>query len=173
MLSRRTNTNSIFITTHSSVAKKICDIQYSVAEQSTEPAIINYGMRDEQEKCCAFQKGPLGHDRLRTWSKGGKRGRMFIYFAGLILASYIRSVWQKDDVLRKKFSSTEAVLAEMRTIRCNEHTGKIEVYHSVRRVTGRHLQGLWLHNPRWLCTGLCLQAQINLLETRPSCQAES
>ena len=52
---------------------------------------------------------------------------MFIYFVGLILASYVRSVWQKDDVLRKKFSSTEAVLAEMRTIRCIEHTGKMKV----------------------------------------------
>ena len=31
-------------------------------------------------------------------------------YVGLILASYVRSVWQKDDVLRKKFSSTEAVL---------------------------------------------------------------
>lgn len=29
---------------------------------------------------------------------------MFIYFVGLILASYVRSVWQKDDVLRKKVS---------------------------------------------------------------------
>ena len=86
----------------------------------------NYGMRDEQEKCFALQKGPLGHDRLRTWSEGGKRGRMFIYFVGLILASYVRSVWQKDDALRKKFSSTEAVLAEMRTIRCIEHTGKMK-----------------------------------------------
>ena len=27
-------------------------------------------MRDEQEKCFALQKGPLGHDRLRTWSDG-------------------------------------------------------------------------------------------------------
>ena len=45
----------------------------------------------------------------------------------LILASYVRSVWQKDDVLRKRFSSTEAVLAEMRTIRCIEHTGKMKV----------------------------------------------
>lgn len=89
-------------------------------------AMNNYGMRDEQEKCFALQKGPLGHDRLRTWSEGGKRGRMFIYFIGLILASYVRSVWQKDEVLRKKFSSTEAVLAEMRTIRCIEHTGKMK-----------------------------------------------
>ncbi len=31
-------------------------------------AMNNYGMRDEQEKCFALQKGPLGHDRLRTWS---------------------------------------------------------------------------------------------------------
>ena len=63
------------------------------------------------------------YDRLRTWYKVGKSGRMFIYFVGLILASYVRSVWQKDDVLRKKFSSTEAVLAEMRTIRCIKYTG--------------------------------------------------
>ena len=27
-------------------------------------------------------------------------------YVGLILASYVQSVWQKDDVLRKKFSST-------------------------------------------------------------------
>lgn len=86
----------------------------------------NYGMRDEQEKCFALQKGPLGHDRLRTWSEGGKRGRMFIYFVGLILASYVRSVWEKDDNLRNKFGSTEAVLAEMRTIRCIEHSGRLK-----------------------------------------------
>ena len=48
-------------------------------------------------------------------------------YVGLILASYVRSVWQKDDVLRKKFSSTEAVLAEMRIIRSIEHTGKMKV----------------------------------------------
>ena len=66
------------------------------------------------------------YDRLRTWSEGGKIGRMFIYFVGLILASYERSILQKDDVLRKKFSSTEAVLAEMHTIRCIEHTGKMK-----------------------------------------------
>ena len=89
-------------------------------------AMDNYGMRDEQEKCFALHKGLLGHDRLRTWSEGGKRGRMLIYFVGLILASYVRSVWQRDDVLRKKFPSTEAVLAEMRTIRCIEHTGKMK-----------------------------------------------
>lgn len=85
----------------------------------------NYGMRDEQEKCFALQKGSLGRDRLRTWSKGGKRGRLFIYFVELILASYVRAVWQKDAVLRKKFSSTEVVLAEKRTMRCIEFTGKI------------------------------------------------
>ena len=35
----------------------------------------NYGIRDEQEKCFALQKGPLGHDRLRTLFEGGTRGR--------------------------------------------------------------------------------------------------
>lgn len=89
-------------------------------------AMDNYGMRDEQEKCFALQKGPLGHDRLRTWSEGGKRGRMFVYFVGLILASYVRSVWQSNQELRKKFPSTESVLAEMRTIRCIEHKGRMK-----------------------------------------------
>ena len=35
----------------------------------------NYGMRDEQEKCFALQKGHLEHDHLKTWSEGGTRGR--------------------------------------------------------------------------------------------------
>ena len=89
-------------------------------------SMVNYGMRDEQEMCFALQKGPLGHDRLRVWSEGGKRGRMFIYFVGLILASYVRSVWSANDFLRKKYDSTEAVLAEMRTIRCIEHKGRMK-----------------------------------------------
>lgn len=86
----------------------------------------NYGMRDEQEKAFALQKGPLHQDRLRTWSESSKHGRMFICFVGLILASYVRSVWQRDAYLREKFSSTEAILAEMRTIRCIEHNGRMK-----------------------------------------------
>ena len=38
-------------------------------------AMNNYGIRDEPEKCFALQKGPLGHDRLRTLFEGGTRGR--------------------------------------------------------------------------------------------------
>ena len=48
-------------------------------------AMDNYGMRDEQEKCFGLQKGPLGQDRLRTWSEAAKHGRMFTCFIGLIL----------------------------------------------------------------------------------------
>lgn len=51
---------------------------------------------------------------------------MFIYYVGLILASYIRSVWERDDALRKKFTSTESLLAEMRTIRSIEHSGRMK-----------------------------------------------
>ena len=58
-------------------------------------ATNNYGMRDEQEKCFALQKGPLGHDHPKTWFEGVKRRRMLIYFVGLIMASYVRSVWGK------------------------------------------------------------------------------
>lgn len=86
----------------------------------------NYGMRDEQEKMIGLQKGPLGQDRLRTWSETAKRGRMFICFVGLILASYVRSVHRSSKFLSENFGSAEDILAEMRTIRCIEHKGKMK-----------------------------------------------
>ena len=89
-------------------------------------AMDNYGMRDEQEKCFQLQKGPLNQDRTRCWTESSKHGRMFICFIGLILASYVRHVWESNPYLRKKFGSTESVLAEMRTIRCIEHKGKLK-----------------------------------------------
>lgn len=89
-------------------------------------AMDNYGMRDEQEKCFQLQKGPMNLNRTRCWTESSKHGRMFICFIGLILASYVRSVWQQSDYLRKKFSSTESIIAEMRTIRCIEHKGRMK-----------------------------------------------
>ncbi len=89
-------------------------------------AMDNYGMRDEQEKCFQLQKGPLNQDRTRCWTEASKHGRMFICFIGLILASYVRHKWETSPYLRKKFNSTESVLAEMRTIRCIEHKGKLK-----------------------------------------------
>ena len=89
-------------------------------------AMDNYGMRDEQEKCFGLQKGPLGQDRLRTWSEAAKHGRMFICFVGLILASYVRSVHKGNEYLSKKFGAIEDILAEMRSIRCIEHQGRLK-----------------------------------------------
>ena len=89
-------------------------------------AMDNYGMRDEQEKCFGLQKGPLGQDRLRTWSEAAKHGRMFVCFIGLILASYVRSVHKQNEYLRTKFASIEDILAEMRSIRCIEHEGRLK-----------------------------------------------
>lgn len=89
-------------------------------------AMDNYGMRDEQEKCFQLQKGPLCQDRTRCWTESSKHGRMFICFIGLILASFVRHVWESSAYLRKKFGSTESLLAEMRTIRCIEHKGKVK-----------------------------------------------
>lgn len=74
-------------------------------------AKTSYGMRDEQEKAFALQKGPLNQDRLRTWSESSKHGRMFICFVGLIIASYVRHMWEEYDYLHNKFDSTEAILA--------------------------------------------------------------
>lgn len=82
-----------------------------------------YGLRDEQEKCFELQKGPMFADRMRAWSEGGKKGLMFIWFVGLTMASYVRSVWLGSKPLRDKFDSTEAILDEMRSIRCIEHKG--------------------------------------------------
>lgn len=90
-------------------------------------AMDNYGMRDEQEKCLQLQKGPSGQDRTRCWSESSKHGRMFICFIGLILASYVRSVWEANDRLRSRFGSTESPLAETRTIRCIEHRGRMKL----------------------------------------------
>lgn len=59
-------------------------------------AMDNYGMRDEQEKCFQLQKGPLNQDRTRCWSESSKHGRMFICFIGLILASYVRLIWETN-----------------------------------------------------------------------------
>jgi len=89
-------------------------------------AMDNYGMRDEQEKCFQLQKGPLNQDRTRCWTESSKHGRMFICFIGLILASYVRHVWGSSPYLRRRFGSTESVLAEMRTIRCIEHKGRLK-----------------------------------------------
>ena len=86
----------------------------------------NYGMRDEQEKMFELQKGPLGQDRLRTWSETSKRGRMFICFVGLMLASYVRSVHKGSAYLSEKFNTVEDMIAEMRTIRCIEHKGRMK-----------------------------------------------
>ena len=86
-------------------------------------AKFNYGMRDEQEKTFMMQKGTLGEDRLRVCTESSKHGRMFICFVALILASYVRHIRDTKEELRDAFPSTEAILEEMRTIRCIEHDG--------------------------------------------------
>ena len=45
---------------------------------------------NNKDASVGLQKGPLGQGRLRTWSEAAKHGRMFVYFIGLILASYVR-----------------------------------------------------------------------------------
>ena len=47
----------------------------------------------------------------RTWSEESKHGRMFICFVGLILASYVRHIWEENEYLRKNLDSTESILA--------------------------------------------------------------
>ena len=87
-------------------------------------AMDTYGMRNEQEKCFALQKGLMFQDRLRVWSEASKHGRMFICFVGLILASYIRNVVKDNKELKDAYPSTESLMAEFRTIRCIEHNDR-------------------------------------------------
>ncbi len=86
-------------------------------------ALDAYGLRDEQEKYFSQMKTQMGFDRQRNWSEEGKTGRLLILFVGLIISSYVRHIWNTTS-LRKKFSSTQDVLDEMRSIRCIEHSGK-------------------------------------------------
>lgn len=110
----------------------------------------------------------------RVWSEGGgKRGRMFIYFVGLILASYVRSGWSGNNFLRKKYDSTEAVLAEMCTIRCYRTEGPDEVHHAVRRQPGGNLQDLRLRKPERMLPAICLEREADGDQTRTSEGGES
>lgn len=45
---------------------------------------------------------------------------------GLILASYVRSVHKQNEYLRTKFASIEDILAEIRSIRCIKHEGRLK-----------------------------------------------
>jgi len=86
-------------------------------------ALEAYGLRDEQEKYFSQMKSQMGFDRQRNWSEEGKTGRLLILFVGLIISSYVRHIWNTTE-LKKKFSSAQDVLDEMRSIRCIEHNGK-------------------------------------------------
>ncbi len=90
---------------------------------SAMEAYRTYGLRDEQEKYFQQMKGQMVADRQRNWSEEGKTGRLFILFVSLILSSWVRHVW-KSSVLHDMFSSSLAILDEMRSIRLIEHTNR-------------------------------------------------
>lgn len=89
---------------------------------SAMEALEAYGLRDEQEKYFEQKKGPIGADRQRCWSEGGKNGRLFICFVAMILASYVKYIKKSTD-LDKQFGSFSEILDEMRPIRRVEHSG--------------------------------------------------
>jgi len=85
-----------------------------------------YSLRDEQEKYFADMKGAMLDDRNPAWSEKGKEGRLFVHFVGLTVYSHIKHVWKKLD-LRDQFGTVDAVIDEMKNIRCIEHTGKAKI----------------------------------------------
>ena len=85
-----------------------------------------YRMRDEQEKYFQQMKNQMHLNNQGNWSEEGKVGRLFIAFVGLILSSQVRHIWKSSE-LHDMFDSSLAVLDEMRSIRCIEHTGKAKI----------------------------------------------
>jgi len=79
----------------------------------------HYHLRDEQEKNFTRMKSNLRFDRVRVWSEMGKDGREFILFIADILISQIAFILKTK--LSDKFTSVDAILDEMRPIRCIEH----------------------------------------------------
>lgn len=107
-------------------------------------AMDNYGMRDEQEKCLQLQKGPSGQDRTRCWSESSKHGRMFICFIGLILASYVRSVWgsERPSTLQVRIHRIAAGRDAHHPV--HRAPGQDETYDPLCGWAGRDLQGFRL-----------------------------
>ena len=136
-------------------------------------AMDNYGMRDEQEKCFQLQKGPLNQDRTRCWTESSKHGRMFISFIGLILASHVRAVWEKNEYLRSRFGSTESLLAEMRTIRCIEHSNRMKFITPFVGDQVENLQSFRLRDTHWCRTNLYIQGKGQETRSRPPRQAQN
>jgi hypothetical protein len=85
-----------------------------------------YGLRDEQEKYFSDMKGAMLDDRNPAWSEKGKEGRLFIHFIGLSVYSHIKHIW-KQLALKDQFETVDAVIDEMKNIRCIEHSGKTKI----------------------------------------------
>jgi hypothetical protein len=85
-----------------------------------------YGLRDEQEKYFSDRKGAMLDDRNPAWSEKGKEGRLFIHFIGLSVYSHIKHIW-KQLALKDQFETVDAVIDEMKNIRCIEHSGKTKI----------------------------------------------
>ena len=96
-------------------------------DYSAEKALSVYHLRDEQEKYFNDMKTRLHADRQHRWTEAGMRGIRFIEFVALIMVSYIKHVWRTSDVLRSRFPYLFAILLEMRTIHCIEHTSHTKV----------------------------------------------
>lgn len=91
--------------------------------QDSDPvqAMLNYGIRDEQEKDHEAWKTPLAGDRERNSSESASIGSSFIQFVGRIMYDNLRYKWKSNIRLRKLFRSTLQLTDEMRKIKCFEY----------------------------------------------------
>ena len=98
-------------------------------DYSAEDALLIYHRRDEQEKYFNDMKTRLHADRQHRWTETGMRGIRFIEFVALIMVSYIKHIWSTSETLRSKFPYLFAVLLDMRSIHCIEHTSHTKLSH--------------------------------------------
>lgn len=80
-----------------------------------------YKLRDDQEKYFLEMKNIALDDRNRASTEKTHSGRRFIMFLTLSVVSYIKSVWSKDEKLKKIAPTVLDVIDEMKCIRCVEH----------------------------------------------------
>ena len=90
-------------------------------DMDPESVMYHYGLRSEQEQDFEQWKSLMQCDRERNSSEAGKTGATFIQFVAKTLSAQLRYKWRSSEKLREEFSSSLAIIDEMRNIRCVEY----------------------------------------------------
>lgn len=92
-------------------------------DMDPEAALEAYCERDLQEKIFEMV-GELFDKRLRSQTGVTTTGRLFVFFITLIIFSYLRECWKKQDPRNRTFPTTRSILLSMLDITITEHKGE-------------------------------------------------